>query len=391
VNALNRIVSFRPRQLLKAVEHVRRDHPDSEVSTKTVSADLINQLRTKLRSVHKSQLNSLADRLLPRELKAALQLLCMNEDELIHERADAVLHHRLRKDLVKPAWRFLLANYPLDRLESLLRFFLSHFGNDCIGGTEYGFRIQRWFSAKRLVSGLLEDFEEFPRRDVEGWFRDARIPEWAQLRPAFWRNLLCNASKNLINALGHEVLLDYARRETVSIQRGFAFNYLVQLGGRELWSAILLRWIRDQFGVPSRGNGQTHFWRRIPEEIRLEFRRWINETTIRQFFDRVRDPHGRFKFWEELIDEIEEAEVVLSNEAMLMDFGKFGVVEFSEKGNAAYVYGRTTFQRFKMMNFLRSVNDLKDQTIAEDRIIHRGPWEEKYRPKIKHFLWRSTI
>jgi hypothetical protein len=44
-----------------------------------------------------------------------------------------------------------------------------------------------------------------------------------------------------------------------------------------------------------------------------------------------------------------------------------------------------------MMNFLRSVSDLKDQTIAEDRIIHSGPWEEKYRPKIKHLLRRSTI
>jgi len=389
VNTLERIASFQPHKLLEVIKDVRRDHPDSEVSTKTVSADLLNQVRFKLRAARRDQLNALADSLMPRELKAALQLLCMNEDEIIHNRADAILRYRPRKDLVKPAWRFLLANYPVDRLESLFGFYLEHFGYDFIGGVEYGVRLRRWLSAKRLVSGLFEEFSESAKKDIEGWLRDARIPDWAQLKSEFWRELLGSAPRNLIDAIGHEILLDRAQKETIAVQRSFASNYLIQLGGRESWSFIVLRWIRDQFGVPPKSeDGLTPFWRRIPYEIRREFRRWVNETTIQQFFDRIRDPHGRFKFWKEFIDEIEEAEVVLADAAMLMDFGKFGVVEFSEKGNAAYVYRRITFQRFKMMEFLRSVSDLKDQTVAEDRIIHSGSWEEKYRPKIKHLLRR---
>ncbi len=391
MKALERIASFQPRQLLNIIEAVRRDHPDSDFSTKTASADLINQLRIKLRAARRSQLNMLADSLSPLEMKAALQLLCMNEDEIIHNRADAILRYRLRKDLVKPAWRFLLAHYPVDKLEVLFRFFLDHFGNDQIGGPEYGSRLKRWFTANRLVTGLYTEFEESPQKDVDGWLRNARIPDWAQLRPAFWRELLCNTSRNLINTLGHEELQGRARLETVAIQQSFASNYLIQLGGRESWSVLVLRWIRDQFGVPPKGDAQTPFWRRIPEDVRREFRRWVNEATIQQFFVRIRDPHGRFKFWQEFIDEIEEAVVVLSNEAMLMDFGKFGIVEFSQRGNAAYIYNRITFQRFRMMGVLRSVSDLKDQTIAEDRVIHHDGWQEKLRPKIRHLLRRSTI
>ena len=58
---------------------------------------------------------------------------------------------------------------------------------------------------------------------------------------------------------------------------------------------------------------------------------------LRAYFDKIDDPHGRFVFWKQYIDRVEDAAVELDGQVGLIDFGHFGVVEFSRIGNAAYV------------------------------------------------------
>ena len=69
--------------------------------------------------------------------------------------------------------------------------------------------------------------------------------------------------------------------------------------------------------------------------------------------------------------------------AFCLYFDDYVVVEFSDTGNAAYVYGRREFDdRFNarlMSNRLRAHSDLKDLSRATKRMIHSLRWEDEAR------------
>lgn len=163
-------------------------------------------------------------------------------------------------------------------------------------------------------------------------------------------------------------------------------------------------------------------WRTMPLEARDRFLGWLAKETLQFFFNtlvpRNDENRRRADFWLEYAKKpgkIKDFQVAVSDDdrykilasrtktipsystisggrtsAFLMVFAGYGadyvVIEFSETGNAAYIYLRKAFESAGMTMRSSSFdlrNDLKRMDDAHERIIHltesREPWETKAR------------
>jgi hypothetical protein len=163
-------------------------------------------------------------------------------------------------------------------------------------------------------------------------------------------------------------------------------------------------------------------WRAVPQEVRDRFLAWLAKDTLQFFFETLVPKNDanrrRAEFWlgyAKKQGKIKDFQVAVSEDdrykirasetktipsfstvtggktsAFLMVFEGYGsdfvVIEFSETGNAAYIYSRQTFEAgglsLRSASF-RLTDDLKRKNDAEGNILHhtgtRDPWESNAR------------
>lgn len=389
--ALWNIAQFKPVQLLKTEVEVLASHPNTADSAPDIKPDILQVMRHRLLSTPDEEIPVFARGLSPKELIAILHLLSLEEeDSKVIDRGKKVIWHRQRRDLVIRAWRLFLNHYPIDSIQFVLRLLVSRHRCFWMKNQDNAAKWDKWLSAKSVTREILKDIEASGIVDIEEFIENLEIPRGSSLEKALWREILVEASALLIRKIGASTLMRRAQEEQEKYQRRFASNYLCRLKKRSEWTTQVLSWIRDKYNVPRRRDNQNHFWQNIPEEIRTEYLRWANETKIREFFERIHDPHGRFLFWKDFMDQIEQVDVVVENQAMVMDFGHFGVVEFSEVGNAAYIYNRKHFAAIRNIHFYAPASAYKNAETAYNRIIHRSGWQYDWRGIIKDLLRRRS-
>jgi hypothetical protein len=137
---------------------------------------------------------------------------------------------------------------------------------------------------------------------------------------------------------------------------------------------------------------------------------WLSAEDIRTFFEiiltRGNDPHGRKRFWLRYERQILLSRVFISTSdrkkrreqleelsargrnygsiyqptsAFVLDLGRIVAVEFSEVGNALYIYTKPNFNKI-MPNMFVSRTDLstlKREEMAVTRVIRRDGWTSK--------------
>jgi EH signature protein len=165
-------------------------------------------------------------------------------------------------------------------------------------------------------------------------------------------------------------------------------------------------------------------WRKVPE-ARERFLAWLAKETLQFFFDtlvpRNDTNRRRAEFWLEYAKKqgkIKDFQVAVSEEdrpkirasraktipsyssitggktsAFLMIYEGYGtefvVIEFSETGNAAYIYPRQVFEARGITirsNSFHLTDDLKRVVVAEDRIWHRINTIERWETKARRQL-----
>ncbi|MGH0037115.1 MAG: EH signature domain-containing protein [Myxococcota bacterium] len=150
-------------------------------------------------------------------------------------------------------------------------------------------------------------------------------------------------------------------------------------------------------------------WRPIGDEAIQEVIRWRSSEDLRFFFDLVMkgklDHQGRHRFWQKYVDGVSRSMIVLSRadetrlrpklrelekkgrrfsilsgsnqtSAFVMQLGRIIVVEFSEAGNACYIYAADRDEE-PIPWRARSVEiqTLKNQKRSIKRLIHGQKWE----------------
>lgn len=105
---------------------------------------------------------------------------------------------------------------------------------------------------------------------------------------------------------------------------------------------------------------------------------------IEAFFNATNDTDNeRFVFWRDFRTHIQDADFNQQHSVLCMDFGNFGVIEFGDIGNAAYIYNPTDYKYFSTFQLPR---DMKDQDRALGRIIHRANWQYSTGDTIRDLL-----
>ncbi len=108
----------------------------------------------------------------------------------------------------------------------------------------------------------------------------------------------------------------------------------------------------------------------LTDEVRRFLGTLVRFLRLQEFFW---SDNERFAFWSRYLDVATDVQVDSSRDAVFLDFGAFGVIEFADVGNAGYVYPADYFQELKAK--MHWVGSLKNRSRAIDRIIHSANWQ----------------
>lgn len=161
-------------------------------------------------------------------------------------------------------------------------------------------------------------------------------------------------------------------------------------------------------------NGKN--WLGVPEEARQRFIQWLSRDDIELFFEHVlprgSDPHGRKDFWLRYVKRVLKSRPLLNwrdqtrlvarmaqlrgqvgnygritgladTSAFLLDFGRVVVVEFSQVGNACYIYEKAVAEELLPAFWSTEPFDvsgrrgLKQRSLAAHRVSHAGYWRDE--------------
>lgn len=368
---------FSPQRTITVLKAVRQQHVRRAGEPGAPHDDLLGKVRRVLLDCEDlGRLIAAAHAFTTAELHATLHLLAIEEHKSIRIRILAVLRERRRRDLIRLAWRLIVERYSNLELETAFRELSGSFGiRDVCGDNAYQeARLATWLRSEKLSSAMAADFDALEASDLDAWLQAVSVSPAGALARAVWIEALTCGSATVMRRMRAELLVSRAGRFPTSVQHDFGVRYLTLLGSRSQWADVVLAWIRRQCGVPAIGDAQTPFWRRVAEPVRDEFRRWVQERTLFEFFSASGDTLGRFQYWRRFSSLWKDVHAALDNRVMLMDFGSFGVVEFAEHGNAAYVYEARHF-RAMASGDARYISDFKDKTRVYERILHFDGWQ----------------
>jgi len=160
-------------------------------------------------------------------------------------------------------------------------------------------------------------------------------------------------------------------------------------------------------------------WAGISESATNIVIQWLSAEDIQLFFDHVltnrNDPHGRKPFWLKYKGKVKRSRPLLSaldesrwfansatqkkrnfgrmeyfcnTSAFLLDFGRVIVVEFSQVGNAVYVYEHRDVPDLDESFWSQarfSLNMLKQKEYCIERMTHSSLWQSKMRTLLAQF------
>ncbi len=162
----------------------------------------------------------------------------------------------------------------------------------------------------------------------------------------------------------------------------------------------LLKDAIQEFGNPISPKN-AHYWQ-FSDQGKGLIKKWFISEGIQKFFTLLADDSGdprRARFWQEWVDYIDDIQFFMGKNTALRgdseikriikDYGEYNlrdktnafamvignikIIEFSDSGNAAYIYDKnfeTTNQKFF------KIDELKRKGAAKDRICHNIDWEK---------------
>lgn len=149
-------------------------------------------------------------------------------------------------------------------------------------------------------------------------------------------------------------------------------------------------------------------WLTFEDSGKNIFMKWLNERDIRVFFDLFidYDPHRRKDFWLKYAGKVKKTTILKGNNvqqnfknkdeinlliangnkfvpldaptnAFILEFDNIIAVEFSEAGNACYIYNKESF--LQQINYRNnySIEDLKNKVISMNIVPHHQGWQGK--------------
>jgi len=392
-------IEFIANRLDDILPTIREQHPFLAKQEIRLDISLIKQVRDLLEMTTLPDIKPLAFGFELKQIMACLEILCSDQHELILKKAYQVLTLRPKQQVMEKGWFKLVMNYPQRLLESAVREIAAVKGFEVfVSNDRISDNAPNWLVNEKLVQGIIRDYrQQVETSDLDQYLADNMIDKNSGLFLSTWRHLLtCGSLKELKREPEHLIIREFEDLRNVDHLTEFGAHYLNTLINKENWSKNILLLIQNRFGLPlsvdKNHNYETEFWKRVLDPVKSEFKQWYILYNIESFFE-----GERAEFWKQYVKagEINNVKKILMGEGFLLDFIRFGVVEFKQVGNASYIYPRDVFQGYwNHPNFTHEwqLKD-KEKTIRsvrfqhwDGRIIHSRNWKSDTAPKISALL-----
>lgn len=145
-------------------------------------------------------------------------------------------------------------------------------------------------------------------------------------------------------------------------------------------------------------------WKDFSDKELKIYRKWLMNGKLEEYFTRKINEQERYLFWKKYLDHITEVAYYEEiSQATVIEITNHTIVEFGEKGNAAYVYNLSDFRirdSERINNSLDSVSGklsnfkIRERAIKSSRYlnssgwIHRGEWQKKFSERLNELGYR---
>lgn len=379
---------------------IRKMHPNRGQALPTVGETLVEEVRRQLEMTPFSDLKPLAYRFSIREILACVEILVTGGAKKVAKKANQILILRPKKKALYRAWFKLKSVYPHPSLDKTLREMISKRGFQGLSEMKnVSPLLETWLSYKRLDEGIIKDHQERDgKRSLDVYLKDNHIDLEDGLHRAAWVMLLTRGPAEFVARERAEKIMDvYEDPLNATHLSEFGQHYLNALKKRPNWKAPILEWIERKFGTPKleaeKKSIETPFWRQVGDVPKREFAIWAMEKQIEEFFE-----GERADFWKAFlkVGNVIRVQEILNGDGFMIDFGRFGVIEFKQTGNAAYVYPKPVFndywQRarsyYQPWLFKEKSNTIQSRAFPswDGRIIHNKNWQKNTSQIIKELL-----
>lgn len=389
-------------RLEAALSNIQKMHPYRGESVSRIGETLIDNVRRQLEETSFDDMEELAYRFGIREILACVEIVVSERIEETARKAAEILRYRPKKRVLFRVWSKLVFLYPNYLLEETMRDMITKKGFQGLNEMpDVSPAVMNWIIPQRLDEGVLRDHQtNSGQKSLDPYLEENHISLDDGLHRAVWRVLLKKGSPKLISRETPKRLMEvFEDPRNAADSQEFGQHYLNVLQKRPNWATPVLEWIEKRFGSSKfvreeNERIETPFWRQVDIGPKKEFALWIMEQRIEQFFE-----GERADFWKRFLQagKVIRVQEILQGDGFMIDFDRFGVIEFKQVGNAAYVYSQSVFndywrrsQRYyHPSEFKDTDRTIRDASLAswDGRILHpRNSWQESAAHKIHHLL-----
>lgn len=396
------VSSFQPTRFIEAAHEVAQQHVVRYVSgALEIAKGEMELLKAELLRLDIVEIPAFSATLRPRRIHAAVMLLT---DDDVDDKAALVLESRPRASAFTLAWDRLRREYPEQRLEHALRVMSERCRDeDLLSSCPAAPKIAQWMTHRSLAEGAARDWEGEVRlrgQLLDEWLKNFGSDPSEAFHRATTREFLVGADAFTLRQVVASWYLQLLERQPREIRAQAMARYLNQLEHRDRWNGGALDAFERDFDAPQPGDVQNRYWALVNPGPRAEFRSWSLGRRVQDYFSQFADERQRGDFWRPFVEKAGVAfqlrcRVGVGAEylAIGIEFKTFGVVEFGQVGNAAYLYPidvyRSIISRdgppplFKDLN--RTLKRIGHETV-DGRLLHFDGWQEQWRPKVAHLL-----
>jgi hypothetical protein len=387
-----------PNLLSIMLKKVRNQHPVRRGQIIGPEKSIVDEVRNLLGQTKPEHLKNLSFQFDSTRLLACVDIVATDREGDTAEKAIQVAILRPRDPMLTRVWLKLVVTYPNPLLETLIRNLIVIKG---YASLEKQHRISnhlpQWFLSSELTDGILRDYRSVSENvTLDSFLVDHFFTTDHALYNAVWLKLLINGTaKDLRRQWPGRILVEMENCPKASDRRSIGRNYLNTLDGMKDWDKDILEYILKNWGNPGTSFDdkkiEHRFWHSVNDSAKEEFRRWMMLREVESFFEGV-----RAEFWRAFVNsgKIKDVNKILNGEGFMLDFGRFGVIEFKNVGNAAYVYPSITFREFwnkadlwtnKPSYFFKERSKtLRSKTMPgwDGRILHPTGWRYTAKERI---------
>lgn len=392
---------FQTTRLENIIEKVRRQHPNRRSASVNINSSLIDEVREILDQTTYDDIPRLVYTLNSDQLLACIEIVAIDKDTDTAQKAAYTSELRPREKMMPRAWFHLVRQYPNNLLEKVLKELLSLKGSESlVNYPKISDRAVHWLINPKLSAGILKHYVSFADTgNLDTFLTDNYLEEWEQLYLFTWQELLLKGSRKVLTKQSPERILDIFNETLESVTRmEMGQNYLNILEDFPNWNEQVLEYLNDKWGQPKffdeNGAVESRFWEGVNRTPKQNFNKWVMLQAIEDFFE-----GERADFWRFYLDQgkIIYVEKILGGDGFMLDFEGFGVIEFKNKGNAAYIYAKETFDYFRgkarFWNNDPAYFKDKTKTISsshypswDGRVLHFQNWQVGAKHKIDSLI-----